>query len=105
MPLPPGVHIVENAWMARMAAWKMRAPRIAMVWKTHILLWGITEAQFMGNIRWVRHELKHVEQYRQRGAMLFILLYLWYWLQYGYYHNPFEVEARQAEELPHPIAG
>ena len=105
MPLPPEVRIVENAWPARLAAAWLRTPRVAMVWNTRILLWGVTEVQFMANIRWVRHELKHVEQFRQWGTARFILLYLWSWILQGYHYNRFEVEARAAEELPHPLAG
>lgn len=43
------------------------------------------------------HELAHINQIRRDGAMLFTLKYLWWQLRYGYYNNPYEVEARKIE--------
>ena len=51
--------------------------------------------------RWLKHELVHIEQYKKHGLLKFLTLYLWYSMKYGYYNNPFEVEAREKEkELP-----
>ena len=47
--------------------------------------------------RLLRHELEHVRQWRERPVE-FPLLYLWYHLRFGYDRNPFEIEARQAEQ-------
>lgn len=41
----------------------------------------------------VRHEVVHVEQIKLHGAWKFSLLYAWYSLRYGYWRNPFEIEA------------
>lgn len=46
---------------------------------------------------WHRHEDKHKEQWRRDGRILFALKYLWYTLRYGYLDNPYEIEARIAE--------
>jgi hypothetical protein len=47
--------------------------------------------------RLLRHELTHVRQW-QRWPVTFPLRYVWQHLQHGYRDNPFEVEARAAEE-------
>jgi hypothetical protein len=47
--------------------------------------------------RLLRHELAHVRQW-QRWPVTFPLRYIWHHLQYGYRDNPFEVEARAAED-------
>ena len=46
----------------------------------------------------LRHEQAHIEQWRRHGALRFLALYVWYHFKYGYEGNPFEVEARRAEE-------
>lgn len=45
----------------------------------------------------LRHECKHLEQIGRDGRLLFALKYSWWTLRYGYWLNPYEVEAREAE--------
>lgn len=45
-----------------------------------------------------KHELKHVEQMERDGKIKFTFKYLYYWWKVGYHNNPYEVEARKAEE-------
>lgn len=56
----------------------------------------------------VRHEMKHVDQHKHYGVLLFWLLYLIEWLdkffqcgdwEEAYWNNYFEVEARKAEQV------
>lgn len=47
--------------------------------------------------RLLRHERKHLEQIEHDGRLLFALKYSWWTLRYGYYMNPYEIEARAAE--------
>jgi len=49
------------------------------------------------NLMLVRHEQKHLEQWRRYWIVGFLPVYLWYYLRYGYTDNPLEVEARAAE--------
>ncbi len=42
-----------------------------------------------------RHELVHVIQIERIGWLKFYALYLWYSIRKGYWHNPFEEEARR----------
>jgi hypothetical protein len=90
--------IKSNSLRARMASWVLRESPVAMVWSNTILLQGISEEFFYANKRWLRHELKHVEQFQRYGFYTFILLYLWESARKGYFNNKYEQEARQAEK-------
>ena len=46
----------------------------------------------------IRHEMKHIEQINRDGRFKFAVKYLWYLLVYGYRNNPYEIEARRAED-------
>ena len=47
--------------------------------------------------RLLKHELAHVRQW-ERAPLTFPLRYVWQHLKHGYRDNPYEVEARAAEE-------
>jgi hypothetical protein len=47
-----------------------------------------------------KHEMCHWEQWQRMGTIKFYLTYLWYSFRYGYWYNPMEVEARQAQNKP-----
>lgn len=98
MHLPEDIHIREKSWLARLAGLKLRCRKVAIVFGNTIHLAGVNKEIFLKNEAWVRHELKHIEQYRHYGFLPFILRYLLEWLRKGYYHNRFEVEAREAEK-------
>lgn len=98
--LPPHVIVVENAWLAKMAAIKMGSQRVAMVIGRRIYLWGVSKTDFLLQPAWVKHELAHVAQYQRFGVATFLFLYVLEWIKKGYYNNRFEVEARAAEQAP-----
>jgi uncharacterized protein YjaZ len=98
--LPPHVIVVENAWLAKMAAIKMGSQRVAMVIGRRIYLWGVSKTDFLQQPAWVKHELAHVAQYQRYGVATFLFLYVLEWIKKGYYNNRFEVEARAAEQAP-----
>ena len=75
-------------------------PAVAIVFGNTIHLYNSSREEFLKNQSWIRHELKHVEQYHQHGLLKFLLLYLVESIRYGYYNNRFEIEARQAEAIP-----
>lgn len=102
--LPSNVYIKENSWRARMACRIMKSSGVAIVFGNTIHLWGITEQEFLRNQPLVRHELKHVEQYKRLGYLPFIAAYLWECYRRGYYNNKFEKEAREAEAPTKPPA-
>jgi len=96
--MPIQVIIKENSFLAKLAAWKLKANSVAIVFGNTIYLWNVTKQQFLKNDRWVLHELQHIRQYRRLGFVNFLFSYLYEWMHKGYYRNRFEVEARQAEE-------
>jgi Domain of unknown function (DUF4157) len=92
------INIRENSWMAWLAARKLGEPTVAFTLGNTIHLYRTQREHFLSNERWVKHELKHVEQFRRYGYIRFIFLYLAESIRRGYYNNRFEVEARKAEE-------
>jgi hypothetical protein len=49
------------------------------------------------DVRLQKHEAKHWQQYLSMGLVKFYAVYLWLSLRHGYWDNPMEVEAREAE--------
>ena len=49
------------------------------------------------NDRLLRHERCHLEQIERDGRIWFSLRYAWWLVRFGYWRNPYEVEAREAE--------
>ena len=92
-------NIKENSWLARIAAWKLGASAVAMVIGKTIHLHNTTSQEFLRNERWLKHELCHIEQFRQYGTLNFIFLYLLESMRKGYHNNKYEVAAREAENL------
>jgi hypothetical protein len=43
------------------------------------------------------HELVHLRQIQRDGAVFFTCRYLWWLIRYGYWKNPYEVEAYRLE--------
>ena len=97
MIIPPGIKIKENSILARIAAGQLKSKNAAIVFRKTIHLFGVGKAEFLANEKWVKHELKHVEQYSQYGFFRFIFLYLQETIRNGYFNNRFEAEAREAE--------
>lgn len=96
MPFP--VKIKENSFIAKLAAWKLEAHSVAIVFGNTIYLWKVSKNNFLKDERWVMHELEHIRQYRRLGFIPFLAQYIWEWMRKGYYRNRFEMEARQAEK-------
>lgn len=92
------VRIKENSWVAKMAAAKMKADKVAIVFGNTIHLHNTCRTEFLNNKEWVCHELKHVEQYNRNGFISFITKYLFDSMKNGYSNNKFEIEARQSEK-------
>ena len=89
--------IKENSFVAKIAARKLKSKRVAMVLGKTIHLHNTSREEFLSDDRWVKHELKHIDQFRRYGYLNFVIRYLWESFKKGYYMNRFEVEAREAE--------
>lgn len=90
--------IKENAWIAKLAAKKLRSTNVAIVIGKTIHLYNVTKEQFLKNEKWVKHEVCHLQQFKKNGHFIFIFKYLWESIRHGYQNNKYEVEARKAEE-------
>ncbi len=90
-------YIREGSLIARIAAWKLGAARVAIVIGKTVHLYNTPATVFLADDRWVKHEQCHIAQFKQYGFFRFIMLYLWESLRSGYYNNKYEVEARKAE--------
>ena len=64
-------------------------------WNTVYVLPGRESDQ-----RLLRHERCHLEQIEREGRLLFSIKYWWWLCRYGYWNNPYEIEARAAELIP-----
>ena len=89
--------IKENSWIAKIAAYKLKADSVAIVIGSTIHLHNTSRENFKKNERWLKHELKHVQQFHEHGFITFIFKYLVESIRNGYYNNRFEKEARLAE--------
>jgi hypothetical protein len=89
--------IKERSFIARLAAWKLQSDKVAIVIGSTIHLHNTEKLEFLQNKRWVLHELKHVEQFKQHGFLSFLFLYVWESIRRGYVNNKYEIEARAAE--------
>lgn len=90
--------IKEKSLIAKIAAWKMGGQHVAIVIGKKIHLHGVSKEKFLANERWLRHELKHVQQFEHHGLIAFISKYLWYSMLEGYRQCRYELEAREAED-------
>ncbi len=94
-----GIKIKENSWIAKLAAKKLKAENVAIVFGKTIHLHNVSAAYFLKDKKWLKHEACHIRQYKENGFFTFIIKYLFESIKHGYYNNKFEVEARLAEEL------
>ena len=89
--------IKERSFIARLAAWKLKSDKVAIVIGKTIHLHNTGRPEFLQNKPWVLHELKHVEQFMRHGFFSFIFLYVLESIRHGYMNNKYEAEARAAE--------
>ena len=61
-------------------------------WDTIYVLPGFEHDQ-----RLLSHELCHLAQIERDGRIKFAIKYSWWTIRYGYWMNPYEIEARNAE--------
>ena len=98
------VYIKPHSFWAYLAAQKLRTQRMAITIGHTIHLHQTTPEEFILSKKWLKHELKHVEQYERLGVFRFVWLYLKESIQKGYYNNSLEVEARAAESDDYLLA-
>jgi len=77
-------NIKENSWLAKIAARQLRTGSVAMVLGNTIHLYNTSKEEFLQNKTWLRHELCHIQQFRQHGLVGFIVKYVWESIKKGY---------------------
>ena len=80
--------IIDFLWLK---PWKARG----VTFGNHIF---IRHDYWPPSMKLIIHELKHVEQWK-RDELLFPIKYVYYHFRYGYHKNPYEIEAKEAEEI------
>lgn len=91
------IKIREKSWKAKLAAWCLGVDNVAFTLGRTVHLYNATAQEFLQDTRWVKHELKHVEQFKRYGFITFITRYIIETMKRGYRNNKYEVEARMAE--------
>ena len=81
--------------LARIARLVLGTRRVAMVVGQTVHLSGASRQEFLAEPEWVAHELVHIRQFREHGFLPFLAKYLLESARVGYYHNKYEVEARE----------
>ena len=92
------IKIKERSWKAKIAAWWLGVDNVAFTLGKTIHLYNATAQEFLHDTRWVKHELKHVEQFRRYGFISFVARYTIETVKKGYRNNKYEIEARMAEQ-------
>jgi len=91
------VIIIENSFLAKLCAKKLKVINIAVTIGNTIYLHNATKQELLDNKRWICHELVHVKQYINLVKFKFLFLYIIESIKNGYTNNRFEIEARNTE--------
>ncbi len=70
----------------------LRASAITMPWRRIYIIGRRIDDQTLR-----RHEMVHIEQIERDGVLVFCAKYVWWSIRYGYWRNPYEVEAYDRE--------
>tara|TARA_R110002126_G_scaffold255711_2_gene398764 strand:- start:8265 stop:8534 length:270 start_codon:yes stop_codon:yes gene_type:complete len=55
------------------------------------------DPEYLQDEKLIKHEMTHIKQINEEGKIKFSIKYLFWTCRYGYWNNPYEVEARLAE--------
>jgi hypothetical protein len=99
VPLPPGVEVRESRFFTALGGLLagLGSPAAAVTLGRVILV----HPEVVPEERLLRHELAHVAQWSQE-PLVFPFRYIVAHLRYGYRANPYEAEARRAEQRSEP---
>lgn len=85
-------------WNSKLAKAILPKKFIAITFGKHIFIKKrLEDFSKISKEKLIKHESKHVEQYKLYGFFGFLIRYLWYHIRFGYEENPFEVKAKKAE--------
>jgi hypothetical protein len=82
--------VVKASGIYKLFLTNTRFKAITMPWQTIYVL-----EESMNDVGLLQHESVHIEQIQRDGPWKFSVLYIWYNIRYGYWNNPYEIEARE----------
>ena len=88
--------MILSNWIAKFVVW---AGGIFTPGAQAVTIWPFIFVlpEYKGNKRLIRHEQKHIEQWKRYWIIGFLPVYLWQFFTDGYAHMELENEAREAE--------
>jgi hypothetical protein len=86
-----------NHWIAKIFGKLNRSNSYAVTFG-QTAYYSVSEEEVLKSPKWIKHENRHKEQYAEYGFFKFLVKYIYYSIRYGYEDNPFEIDARKAEE-------
>jgi len=90
--------MIITGFLARFIVWvaaKIVPGTVGVTIWPFIFIWPKKWAK---NKKLVKHEQKHLEQYKRYWIVGFLPVYIYYSIKYGYWDNPLEIEARKAAD-------
>ena len=87
-----------NHWFAKLLG-KLNGSTRYAVTIGQTAYYSVSKEEVEESPKWIRHENEHKRQYAREGIPKFLVKYFYYQVRYGYHMNPYEVGARQAEEV------
>lgn len=92
--IKPAKHLIAG-FLRFQGFWALTAP-----WGVIYVLPEILGAMLLDHEIYplIRHEREHEAQMKRDGRALFMVKYCWYCLRHGYWDNPYEIAARNAED-------
>ncbi len=89
--------MIKKGWIAKMIVKVADAFNEFNIHAVAIWPWIFVLPEYAGDEKLIRHERKHLDQWKRYLIIAFLPVYLYYHFKYGYWDNPLEVEARDAE--------
>src|ERR1044072_6471416 len=97
------VKLVPNSTVARIAGRMHGAEEDYAITVGRTIYLSCSKEDFLSDTPWVRHELTHIQQYKNYGLLEFTKRYLFFSIFFhSYSKNPFEREAIAAEGRKKP---
>lgn len=84
-----------NHWLPKLLGKLNKSTRYAIT-LGQTAYYSVSKEEVLKSPTWVKHENEHKKQWKRDGLIKFSIKYIYYLIRYGYYNNPYEIEARKA---------
>jgi hypothetical protein len=85
-----------NSRIAKIFGFFNRSKRFAVTFG-QTAYYSVSKEEVDKSPKWRKHEDRHKEQWKEEGRIKFLFKYIWYSITKGYQNNPYEIDARNAE--------